>query len=1053
MENNAPFKIYNASAGSGKTFTLVKEYLSRILKSKNEAYYQQLLAITFTNKAVAEMKKRILESLVSFTSSEAINDPPEMLVQIAENLELSFEEIRLLSIKIVKHLLHHYASFSVETIDSFNHRLIRTFARDLKLTANFEVSLDTSMLLAEAVDQLIHKAGEDPKITNVLLDFALEKADDDKSWDISKDIVSASGILFNENESKHVAKLKKKTIDDFYNFKKQLLQQKKDVSEKIQKITADTLQLIGESGLEHSDFTGSYFPKYLVKLDNRDFSVKFTSAWHSNFGEKPLYTGATLKKSPHIANTIDELAPTFVENFYTTKALIFQFRLFEAILKSLTPLFVINLVQKEVEAIKEEKNIFPISEFNAIINNEIKNQPAPFIYERLGEKYRHFFIDEFQDTSQLQWENLIPLISNAISQYDSIETQGSLLLAGDAKQSIYRWRGGLPEQFMELYGDNNPFPSSQKEVLNLETNYRSRENIIHFNNQFFSFVANYFGDNIHKQLYEIGNHQKFNKKQGGFVRLSFIEQGLKTEQNETYAECILATIKELKAKGVEENDICILTRSKKDGIFIGNYLMTHEISVISAETLLLQTSSLVQCLLNTLKLSVYPENEESKINLLDFLHDHLSLAIDKHSFFSSLLKTSLEEFQERLKEYNITLNFKLLQSYSVYECCEYIIRQFQLIENADAYLFSFMDFVFEFEQQPQANKISFFENWEGKKDKASIPANEGSKAVQLMTIHKAKGLEFPVVLFPFADLKIYDARFDTIWYPLSADLGFSFDEALIKYKKDLADYSDLGATLFNEHQNKLELDNLNLLYVTLTRAADELYIFAEKPATRPNNIPLSYNQFFGEFLKHLSRWNETQFIYEFGSPVQPQVEEAKETIMQTIPLYTSVSPSDHNIKIVAIDSTIIETELQKAISEGNLLHDVMAQIYTIEDIPSVFDSLRERATISAEEINHLKSKVLSVIEHPLLSIYFKESAKALNEREIITASGLLLRPDRLNFNENNSVTIIDYKTGEPNYHHEDQINSYASALEDMGKRISERLIVYTNQQEIVINKV
>ena len=296
MENNAPFKIYNASAGSGKTFTLVKEYLSRILKSKNEAYYQQLLAITFTNKAVAEMKKRILESLVSFTSSEAINDPPEMLVQIAENLELSFEEIRLLSIKIVKHLLHHYASFSVETIDSFNHRLIRTFARDLKLTANFEVSLDTSMLLAEAVDQLIHKAGEDPKITNVLLDFALEKADDDKSWDISKDIVSASGILFNENESKHVAKLKKKTIDDFYNFKKQLLQQKKDVSEKIQKITADTLQLIGESGLEHSDFTGSYFPKYLVKLDNRDFSVKFTSAWHSNFGVKTSLYGCYFKK-------------------------------------------------------------------------------------------------------------------------------------------------------------------------------------------------------------------------------------------------------------------------------------------------------------------------------------------------------------------------------------------------------------------------------------------------------------------------------------------------------------------------------------------------------------------------------------------------------------------------------------------------------------------------------------------------------------------------------------------------------------------------------------
>ena len=260
MKNTAAFKIYNASAGSGKTFTLVKEYLSRILRSKNESYYRHLLAITFTNKAVAEMKKRILDCLVSFTSPEAITHPPEMLIQIAEDLELSPKEIRLQSIKIIKHLLHHYASFSVETIDSFNHRLIRAFARDLRLTANFEISLDTPALLTEAVDQLLSKAGEDSKITKVLLDFALEKTDDDKSWDISRDIASASAILFNENEAKHVAKLEKKTLDEFDIFKKKLLQRKKNFSENIQKIASDTLLLLAEAGLEHSDFNRGSFP-------------------------------------------------------------------------------------------------------------------------------------------------------------------------------------------------------------------------------------------------------------------------------------------------------------------------------------------------------------------------------------------------------------------------------------------------------------------------------------------------------------------------------------------------------------------------------------------------------------------------------------------------------------------------------------------------------------------------------------------------------------------------------------------------------------------------
>ena len=1053
MKDNVPFKIYNASAGSGKTFALVKEYISRILASKNETYYQQLLAITFTNKAVAEMKKRILENLVLFSSAETATNPPEMLVQIAQSLDLTLDEIRFRSVKIVKHLLHHYAGFCAETIDSFNHRLIRTFARDLRLTSNFEVSLDTSALLLEAVDQLVHKVGENPKVTKVLVDYALSKTDDDKSWDISKDIVSSATILFQENDAAHVEKLKKKTIDDFNFFRKQLQDRKEYISGEIYKISAATLLLIEENGLEHTHFTRSSFPKYLLKLHKNDFNIAFTSAWQTNFGEKPLYTATTLKKNPDIASTIDKLAPTFIENFNSTKGYIFQFRLFESILQSINPLTVINLVQNEIDVIKKEQNILPISEFNALINNEIKNQPVPFIYERLGEKYRHFFIDEFQDTSKLQWENLIPLISNSISQFNPNGNQGSLLLAGDAKQSIYRWRGGLPEQFMDLCGAISPFPSSEKRVLNLETNYRSRQQIIEFNNQFFSFIATYFGDDVHKLLYASGNKQKFNSKQGGFIRLSFIEEAIKKEQSIAYAAVILETIQELKTRGYENGDICILTRNRKDGIAIGSHLMANGIPVISAETLLLVSSTLVQSLIDTLTLSMYPENEEAKIRLLGFLHDYLYLKIDKHHFFSSLIKTSSKEFEKRLTEYDIWLDFKLLQSYNLYESFEYIIRQYRLFKDADAYLFSFMDFVFEFEQSPLANKIGFFEHWERKKDKASIPANEGTKAVQLMTIHKAKGLEFPVVLFPFADLNIYDAKLDTTWYPLDAELGFNFDEAHIKCKKELANYSDLGASIYNDHQNKLELDNFNLLYVTLTRAAEELYIFGSKPSVPKKNIPLRYNQFFSEFLKRQGKWNETKSFYDFGTQSKYSTQEIKKPIFQVIPSYTSVDPNDHNLKIVSSNAKTNKEASQEAISKGNLLHEIMAKIRANSDVAPIFHTMTKRAVVPLEEIKLLNSQVLSIVEHPSLRAYFKESCTVLNEREIITASGLLLRPDRLNFNENKSVTVIDYKTGEPNYEHNDQINTYVHALKEMGETIKESLLVYTNQEEIVINKV
>jgi ATP-dependent exoDNAse (exonuclease V) beta subunit len=1044
------FRIYNASAGSGKTFTLVKEYLKCIFRSKNEGYYQHLLAITFTNKAVAEMKERIIENLVLFSQPVSVSDRPEMLQHLTQELELSSEEIQKQAKKILKHLLHHYGGFSVETIDRFNHRLIRTFARDLKLSSNFEVTLDTPLLLQEAVDQLVSKAGEDSKITKILLDFALQKTDDDKSWDISKDIASAASLLFDENESEHMAKLKNKSLVDFSLFKKQLKIEQKSLSENIKKIATDTLQLIDESGLQQSDFNGGYFPKHFQNLASGKYAINFGAKWQEDMDSKPFYPK---RVNSHSAATIDELSPGFIASFETSKSYVLRLLLIESILKNLTPLVVINLVNEEIEQIKEEKNILPISEFNSLINAEIKDQPAPFVYERLGEKYHHFFIDEFQDTSRLQWENLRPLIDNALSQEDASGKSGTVLLVGDAKQSIYRWRGGLPEQFMELYGEENPFYASEKVVFNLETNYRSSEEIIDFNNQLFGYLSAYFGNDVYKELYEVGNRQKFNNSKGGYVKIQFVEKQSKAHKNEVYAQRVHETILDLKTKGFRENDICILTRSKKDGIFIGSYLMEQGISVISSETLLLESSSLVQCIINSLILSVYPQNTEAKMQLLDFLYDQFSVQEAKHTFFSAFLNSSSEEFDEILGVYSIDFNLKMLQSLSLYQSCEYIIRKFHLNKKADAFLFSFMDLVFEFEQQPQAGKMAFLEAWEVQKDKASIPANEGTQAVQLMTIHKAKGLEFPVVFFPFADLNIYDSRGDVVWYPLELEKNHNFDEAPINCKKEIATYSDIGAHLFEENQFKLQLDNLNLLYVALTRAIEHLYIFSEEPSQVKDGVPGSYNEMFGEFLKHKGRWEVGKSVYEFGRPDRILTQSKEIGIMQIAPEYTASAPQEHNLKIINAESSLWGTGAQIAITEGTVLHDILAQIVSSEDVELVFESLIERALKTEEELQNLREKVMSIVSHPLLKHLFKPSVRVKNEADIVTASGQLLRPDRLNFHSDNLVTIIDYKTGEPNYHHEDQILNYASALEEMNISVSEKILVYTNRKELVINKV
>lgn len=1053
MQESAAFTIYNASAGSGKTFTLVKEYLKLILQSQKEDYYKQLLAITFTNKAVAEMKQRIINNLVSFSEPEVLSNPPEMLLLLSEETTLSVAELHERSQKILKHLLHNYAGFTIETIDRFNHQLLRTFAKDLKLPQNFEVSLEAPQLLAEAVDQLIARAGVDDEITSVLLDFAIEKTDDDKSWDIAKDIAEAAQIILNENDAPHLAKLKDKSLTDFIAFKKQLLASKLLLSDKIKTKASETLQLIDEAGLQFDDFSSGYLPKHFQHLALENFGVNFGAKWQETLKDKPLYPGRVAKETPELVPVIDELAPVFAANFESTKEWVFQVFLYETVLKNITPLSVVNLVNQELETIKTERGLLPISEFNALINNEIKNQPAPFIYERLGEKYRHFFIDEFQDTSLLQWQNLIPLIDNALSQQTVDEEQGSLMLVGDAKQAIYRWRGGLPEQFINLYGAENPFSIPEKKVLNLETNYRSCDTIIDFNNAFFSFTAAYFGNINHQDLYKIGNNQHTTQKKGGYVKFEFITPENKSEAHEQYAEKVVDTIKNVTDNGFKFGDICVLTRTKKEGILLGASLLEQEIPIISSETLLLQHSPLVQCVLDAISLHVYPENEEVKMSLLTFLHEHFEISEPKHTFFNKLLPRSPEAFEQGLNAYGITFSFEALRSISLYESCEYCIERFQLYKKADGYLLGFMDLVHEFQQQPQAGKLAFIKYWETKKDTASATSGLATNAVQLMTIHKAKGLEFPVVIFPHADVALYTERNAKTWYPWS-DENNIFDEVYINFNKNIVEFGDIGASIYQERRETLELDNINLLYVTLTRAIEQLYIFSEIPKQSKAEAPKTFNDLFGAFLKERGMWNENILFAEFGSDERSLQAEKVDPIDQVSLDYLVSSPNTHDLRIVSAEAGLWDTDTETAIAIGNLLHETMALIKTTADVRIVFDALKKRAIYTPDEIQRLRKLVLSIVEQPeLIHLFTASQEQVENERDIITAKEEVLRPDRLIFHENTSVSIVDYKTGIPNELHELQINSYASALEEMNFSISEKILVYVSEESIFINKV
>lgn len=512
------FSIYDASAGSGKTYTLVKEYLKIILLSKKPDAYRNILAITFTNKAVHEMKSRVLLNLSEFAKENPSDKSLQLMQDINTETGLSLANITEKAKNIIKNLIHNYAAFDISTIDKFTHKVIRSFAHDLNLPITFDVSLDTENLLNEAVDSIIAEAGNDDQLTKLLVDFTMEKTDDDKSWDVSREIMETGKLILNENNREEITHLNDKKIEDFIIIKNKLNELCDQLENETSNQANEALTLIESKNIDLKSFSSGYFPKHLQSIKDKKF----------NPNNKTYHEFDDIKINKNAVDTpiIHEIIPQLLEILASVYKNFEKKNFYEAFLKNITPLSLLNTLNFRLKKIQEEQNILSISEFNKLINEQIQNQPAPFIYERLGEKYHHFFIDEFQDTSEMQWQNLIPLIDNALSGEKNGE-RGSLMIVGDPKQSIYRWRGGKAEQFIELGKGKKPFPNQENHLFSLKKNHRSYSQIIEFNNYFFQFLANEFENEDYKDLYQNHSHQETNDKKGGYVNITFCQKKIK----------------------------------------------------------------------------------------------------------------------------------------------------------------------------------------------------------------------------------------------------------------------------------------------------------------------------------------------------------------------------------------------------------------------------------------------------------------------------------------------------------------------------------------------
>lgn len=1041
MQYQTSFQVYNASAGSGKTFTLVKEYLKILLQSDNPYLFQKILAITFTNKAAGEMKERVLTNLLEFSKLNIEVNTNDMFENILKETGLGREDIKNKSRNILQNILQNYTAFHIKTIDSFTNKLIKSFAFDLGLSLDFEVEFDTDSLLKETVDVIISKIGIDNELTNILVAFAKQKTLDDKSWDISRELFDISKLLLNENHANEIQKLESKSISDFKALEKKLKQKQIEIEKEFAETGKNGLEIIDDLGIDDKDFYYSQFPKFFQNLIHNTSKIAFVKdkGLGKSIASQVFYTKG---KSEEIKSKIDNVVDKLINFYEEAESIHKTYLLNKLILKNLIPLAILNSISKALEEIKKENNIRFNAEFNQIISKHLRDQPAAFIYEKIGEKFKHYFIDEMQDTSVLQWENLIPLIDNALSEESS-----SLLLVGDAKQAIYRWRGGKAEQFIDLSTEgntraNNPFQIT-KNLKNLETNYRSYFEIVNFNNHFFTHISKYFKKESYQNLYQIGNHQKHHKKEGGFVQLNFVERCENNEERDlVFPEKVYETILSLDSK-FDRNEICILVRKKSNGITIANYLTEKGIDIISSETLLIKNNGKVDFIINLLSFLKEKDNDGARFNVLEFLYHHIDIQIDKHSFIQEIVKLDTINFFKALEKYQIFYKPQNFDQNPFYESIEEIIRSFNLANESDAYLQFFLDFVFDFTQKKSQKNIEFLAYWEQKKEKLSIIASNSKNAVQIMTIHKSKGLEFPVVIFPY-DLDIYRQIDPKAWYDNLDKKSYNkFESVLVSTSSNIESTGDYGKQIYKEQQEELELDNFNLLYVTLTRAKEHLYIISENTVVK-DKLKF-YSHFFIDFLKASEIWQEEKLVYEFGENSRISKKEKDTINIKIQQSFISIPWYDHQINMVANSSLLWDTERGEAIRFGNLIHEMMSKIISEKDIKKIIVQFINKGFLEASKQDEIKKTILNIINHKQLRIYFNEDKTIMTEREILTNDKQILIPDRLVFDKN-KVTIIDYKTGNPEKKHQYQIESYASALKSMHFEVDEKLLVYIDDK-------
>lgn len=1046
------FTVYKSSAGSGKTFTLVKEYLKLALASDAPDSYRYILAITFTNKAANEMKERVLAALKSLASDATPTGTSFYLhAALEDEMQLPTEVLRQRAQQVLAHILHHYGDFSISTIDKFIHRVVRAFAFDLKIPLNFEVELDQEELLQQAVDLLIEQVGSNPELTRLLVDFTEAKTDQEQSWNIGYDLAGLGKNLFKEDSAPYLERLRALKLEDFERLRNQLCERVETFEQAARAIGQQAQETIRQGGLEASDFAGGktqgiakYF-QYLAQF--RADKLTPSDRLQKNLDDDKWYGS---KANNATKEAIDQAKPVLQALYNKAQELTDQhferYQLYQMLNQHIHGLAVLNEIEGLMERIKDEENLVHISEFNRRIADIVLHEPIPFIYERLGERYRHYLVDEFQDTSSMQWQNLLPLLDNALGH-------GHFnMVVGDGKQAIYRWRGGEVEQFSRLpevvAQANNTLVQERAQALArnyqgavLKRNFRSKAEIVEFNNALFTHLAEQLEGDL-EGIY-VDHSQEFDAANtGGLVQAEMFVDVRQQDDYDTWtANRTEALIREALEDGFQPKDIAVVCRNNGPASALAKHLIGQGIPVVSSESLLLRSSPEVRFLMACM---LYLQNGQSKraqmlmANYL--LHSgrigaHLQ-QVQAHIASREEPYFSMPEF---LQQHGFDFKPGRLRQLPLYELAESLIVLFQLASGPDPFIAFLLEHIHEFGTRPQAGIDDLVKWWEEKQHSLSIQVAEGTNAVTVMTIHKSKGLEFPVVIVPFADWRVRPGH-SHLWIDLDEPGLEGLDAALVPAAKQLeqTDY----AHRYHEEAARSRLDNFNLLYVAFTRPQERLYVLYKDSK---NTI----SEFYSNFLFNHPGW---------------QPEESRLVTGPRLPASTHNSGPAYEVSelrnLVLADwrsRLAISMQNQKRWSDQEftnpslppqLVRTALAELHDASEVQAVVDSLQIQGIVSGTEAGLLAEKLERLVAKPMLQPFFEQGNEIAIEREILLAKGQTLTPDRLVV-RNNEATLIGFKTGKELAGQISQLQKQAAALQKMGYQAIRTFLLDVEEEKMM----